>query len=179
MLIEDVFFHAILFLVVEVKLSTICKIFLDSLIVRWNIIRRIIVMFQGKGIEGLIIRGLERIPLLLIITSFFLHCLQLCHRILGSLMWNCHDLDRDLLLTLFLGDSGDFWFAKLWTPYVRFLHQLVICPRLVCMAVILILFAAFFITFLAPYSLHLFFCLKSQFQKTLRHHRFLILLSLL
>ena len=86
-------------------------------------------MSWGKGIKGLIIRGLEQIPLLLIITSFFLHCLQLCHRILGTLMWNSHDLDRDPLLTLFLGYRGDFWFAYLWTPYVRFLHQLMICPR--------------------------------------------------
>lgn len=175
--VVHVLYHVIWLLVVLVELSTIVKGFLDTLIVRWNIICRIIVMLSGKSSVGLIIRGRGQIPPLLLITSLFLHSLQFCHRIRGTVHGNFHNLKRGVPRTLFLGNGSDFCFATLRTLYQGFLYQIIVGPGLVRMAAILILFAAFFNTFWTPYSLHLFLSLNSHFKKTLCRG-FLILLNL-
>lgn len=104
----------------------------------------------------------SRIPYL--ITSLFMTWMQFRHRIRRSFYWNACYLK--VLLLIFLIYCY-LCFSNLGTLNWRFLQRF-IGFHLVVLDVILILFGPILNTFRAPYCLHLFFCLKSRFNKNLR-----------
>lgn len=99
-----------------------------------------------------------------LITSLFMTWMQFCHRIRRSFYWNACYLK--VLLLIFLIYCY-LCFSNLGTLNWRFLQRF-IGFHLVILDVILILFGSILITFRTPYWLHLFFCLKSRFNKNLR-----------
>ena len=104
----------------------------------------------------------SRIPYL--ITSLFMTWMQFCHRIRRSFYWNTRHLN--VLFLIFLTYCY-LCFSNLGTLNWRFLRRF-IGFHLVVLEFIYFLFGSILITFRTPYCLHLFFCLKSWFNKNLR-----------